>query len=272
MPTNQEMLVDFTNTAHDVFVAAFEHDMQHKMPDAFQEKPLSALFLQVIQKPYRTGQVVSGEELVVDPLHEYDVAGFDHHLKLRELPEDVRDHYIDVARKMAGLTLTDAFVASTEIPTGGLTASWSLTYSNGKRRHVDTFKEKPAKQSIAAAQYFAEQALADVISPEPKMTAAERLIAIITGAEEADDDKRHMDRRFMIRPVAGLPLNGHESTPFLESYAANMFRSAMICGERIERHTALGSPEIFLTLENERYELLNSSYLRAAEILDRRSL
>jgi hypothetical protein len=238
------------------------------LPDAFQDKPLDAMYLDAAKEiilPPGLKDGVTNERLLVTPLVEEDVDAIRDVLGFADTPQATIDNYRGVARQIGSTTLHNGLVIADVLPPEGVVADYTATYPSGRTRHISTFKEKPSKASIAAGKYFAEEVIGEINNP-----AVYDLTDIIALMGSAAKNGGLFDHLLTFRKVPNLPLNGHESKSFLNAYANTMFEKAMYTSDRLERMRSLGTPEIIIESAQNIYDQAITSYERAQALLDKK--
>lgn len=274
LPTNREMVVEFNDLSRTAFVDAYNRTAEDGLPDAYQDKPLDALYLRSqkrVPEIMRIDGGVVAEELLVNPLHEDDVDMIPHTLGFRDTPEDVISHYRAIARRIGDTTLHSGLDIATVLPPEGVDASYTAYYAGGRTRHIATFKEKPSKASIAAGKYFAEQVIHDINAPssDPDIDVTD-LSQVAEHLRQMSEQGGTIEHFLSFRKVPNLPLNGHESRAFLNAYANRMLDSARYNAEKLAKMRDLGAPDIVVASVQNVYNSANASYLRAQELLDKK--
>jgi hypothetical protein len=257
-PTNPEMVADFNTIAHQAYIDEFNRIAEHGLPDSFQDKPLDLMYLKArrsVPLVSRIPGAVTDEKLHIRPLTE-DHADYLSDLVSRgsrEISNDDLDRYHAIARDIGGTTLHNGLDIASVVPVEGAVADYTAYYPNGKTRHISTFKERPSKASIVAGKYFAGETVQAINAP--------------LGGDSKPNGVRH----FLTFPKSpNLPLNGHESKVFLNSYANDMYELVMNRGARLERSKAMGDPELVIDSAQELYDEANAAYLRAQALLDKK--
>lgn len=271
-PTNPEMLLDFNAASHKVFVTAYERALEGKLPAEYVDKPLTSLTLSLRQGSLDRSQTVTSEELKIGVLSQYVAEDLPYNFTCARHPEELLNRYVEVSKSVAQVALSDTLIMADTLPAEGIDADYVLTYNDGKMRHVSSFKEKPAKQSIVAGTYFAEEALQYVQSDKMFKTPAQNVVRrLVEIARTGDiDDTRIMSHQFDFKMTPALPLNGYESKGFLERYARNMFAAAMRHSERLAFMQERSANETYIALDQQLYDEYNSAYLRAQALLDKK--
>jgi hypothetical protein len=272
-PTNREMLVDFTTTSGQVFLDAYERDLGAHMHPMYQDKPLSHLSLRINRGSPETEPVIESgvisESLIIKPLN-VDKDFFDQHLTLRDLPQDIKERYIDLSARLASIALSETLRLSQLFPPEAADASYTARMSNGRQRHVDTFKEKPSKMSIAAGQFFADEALEYTKSEEFDVPLVVRKLRHLSG--EADSDPaENMRHAFRLAIREDLPLNGYEPRSFLEMYQRTMAARAERSKERRDRMEERGFPQRGLDFLDEMTLKYQNALHRVNNILEKKN-
>lgn len=273
-PTNQEMVVEFNNLSQTAYVDAFQRLSADGLPDAFQDKPLSLMYLDAakrVPKFMRVDGAVVDERLLVRTLEEDDVNYLPDTLGFKDIPEDVLEHYYEVARRIGDVTLHNGLDITTVLPPEGIVADYTAVYPNGRTRHISRFKEKPAKASIVAGKYFAEQAIQEINTPfEDKHFDLTNFAKVAASLQDLSEQGGIVRHSLSFYKVPNLPLNGHESKGFLNDYANSMLDRTMRSATRLERMKDFGFPDAVIESAQNIYDAANSSYLRAQALLDKK--
>ncbi|HEU5122047.1 MAG TPA: hypothetical protein VFT59_04320 [Candidatus Saccharimonadales bacterium] len=230
-PTNQEMLADFTTASFEIYMNLYDLHMQPDLPPAYEGKPLRHISAHIIKRYFsedRPPQSVAAEQLKIATLSPYHVDIMENdHLQMRDFPPDVFEYYRGIADSMAQVALTNGMILRNIVPPNGVVGFYTAFYPNGSIRHVDKLKDKPTKQTIAAAQYFTEEVSEYISSGRSQLPPTQLALNAHYNNEEGV-----MTHHFDIDIATDLPLNGQESTQFLTAY-----RDKMI--ERYHRKQAL---------------------------------
>lgn len=275
--TNREIQVDFTNIAHGVFVAAAERQLEAKITPAYEDKPLDHLFLHFrkigapiteMRKNTITGEEYptayrNREELKIRPLTESKARSLHYsvHGRTRKNPREVNElfqdgdeyileHYMQLAKVIGATAITDSLRFS-QLPPNAIDASWDFR-GKGRDRHADTFMERPSKQSLVSAKFFAEEALAYIQSDsfdqqnDPLGSIVKSAVNEIARRESDLEIPIAIEHTFGLDFTPDLPLNGHESQRFLTNYRNEMAATAARIGERLEKLRRIGAPEEML--------------------------
>ncbi len=274
-PTNREMVVEFNDLSRTAYVDAFQRLAEDGLPDAFQDKPLGLMYLDAAKRipsfMRLDDSAVVDERLTVTPLDKLDVDDMEYTLGFKDTPDDVRQHYYDVARRIGETTLHGGLDIAAVLPGEGVVADYTARYPSGRTRHIATFKEKPSKPSIAAGKYFAEQVIKEANRPfEDTHFDLADFEKAIAAMKHLADQGGIISHSFSFLKVPGLPLNGHESKAFLNAYANAMFDRSMILAARLDKMSGLGIyPEAIIEGTQTQYDQANRSYQRAQELLDK---
>lgn len=273
-PTNREMVVDFNALSRTAYIDAYNHIAGDGLPAAFEDKPLDSLYLNVIKKVpifLRTNSGVTGEQLLVDPLQEHHVDFMTYILGFQDTPEDIVQHYRGIAQRIGETTLHSGLDIATVLPSEGINADYTAFYPTGRTRHISTFKEKPSKSSIAAGKFFAEQAIQSINTPPDAedfdITDFSKVVEHIKSRFEQNGTFEH---GFSLQMVPNLPLNGHESKAFLNTYANRMLDKANSSAARLAMGNELGWPDVIIENTQRIYDAAKNSYLRAQALLDKK--
>lgn len=266
-PTNREMVIDFNTTAREAYVTAFERAIEVVIPPAFEEKPLKFIHLSFDKKYSGTSSeqhVVSQERLYVQPLTTEDADIIDEFEQYASVDESVIEHYRQVAGKIGEATIKPGVHIRPIVPAEGIQADYNAYLHNyDVIRHVSIFHERPAKQTIAAAKYFAEEALDYVQSDEfIKPKYAKRV-----ERELGQHVEPIIEHAFTFSMVPDLPLNGKESRQFLASYHQIMITRAHTSRDRLADMQRLDAPPVIISSIRKRLSELESARLKAEKFL-----
>jgi hypothetical protein len=269
-PTNPEMLLDFSATAHRVFTTAYERTLEGHVSDAFQDKPLKYFFMHFRQDPVSRDNPVSSEELRVGIVTDDIAEQLPFNQSFLRQPEEWVQRYVNIAQAVGEVAISDSLVVAVEVPVEAINADYTLSYQDGNAHHVSSFQEWPSKQSIVSGKYFAEEALQYAESDELLLSIEERSRRMLTSNAIHDVDDRVILHRMALLQEPDLPLNGYEPKGFLEAFASKMFIAAMHRSELIEQMRARGASSYAMEREQKIYDKFNSALKRAQEILDRK--
>lgn len=278
-PTNPELVTEFTETSRLVYIAAFNQIIAHRLDELpyLRDKPLSMVPLIMyrnrlfdegtdgIVRP--DARAVAKETLKVKTTDSGDAYDRREHLTLKSLPEADHVAYGAVAARMEQLTITDDLVAEVAIEPHGVTAEYWADMHNGKRRHIGTLKEKPAKQSILSGKFFAEDMHETITSPgsSARMAIAREVFARL-GMEPIQD----VSFRLALEP--SLPLNGYEPRRWLERYLDSMADGALRARDGLERMQSSKyadmMPEVIIESQKSRVAEYEAAASRALAILE----
>lgn len=254
-PTNREYQVDFTYKARDIYVAAAEHQLEAKIPDALKDKPLSFVELIATRKNrlrLEDDRAIVTEKLYIAPLSPPTAEMLSHNELFERSETYVIDQYIQLAHTMASTALIDTVRFGETIPGNGVEAEYTATSTNGRSRSAGTFRERASKQSLVAANYFADEVIEYLKSEEGKTPISRRkddhIVSLING--ESSDFPHQIKHYFTLPIRIGIPLNGYESPQYLQTLAAEMDKFVTIRTNRLERIRALGAPGILIEHEN----------------------
>ncbi|MDB5170552.1 MAG: hypothetical protein JWO35_246 [Candidatus Saccharibacteria bacterium] len=272
LPTNQEMLVDFNSTAHEVFINTYERSVADRLPPALEGKPLHAMEIRFSKRhapdPNKSNDTIQ-ERLVISPLGEKHGEHLRDNISFRTLPEDIIERYNTMGDEIAKVIIFGGLAIRDLLPAEAIEASYNMDFGNGARgRHVSTFKEKPSKQSIAAGKYFAEEMLEYSTSPFFDFAADDKKVLEFLGSTSPGMQTHH---GITFRMYPGLPLNGHESTQFLRHFIRTMTRKHTISTGHIESLETTGAPESFIDTSRQLQEAAAVAIKRAQDILDKKA-
>jgi hypothetical protein len=274
LPTNREMVVDFNALSRTAYIDTYNHITDDGLPAALEDKPLDSLYLNAIKKIptfLRTSDGVTSEQLLVDPLQEHHVDFMTYTLGFQDTPEDVVQHYRDIAQRIGKTTLHSGLDIAAALPLGGINADYTAFYPTGKTRHISTFKEKPSKSSIAAGKFFAKQAIESINTPpDAEDFDITNFSKVVEHIKSLFEQNGTLELGFSLQMVPNLPLNGHESKAFLNNYANRMLDKANSSAARLAMGSELGWPDVIIENTQRTYEAANNSYLRAQALLDKK--
>lgn len=265
--TNQQMLIDFNAESHEVLVSAYENQLGDRIPDALNGKPLNAISLYVTKRLVHADieeDVIRNQELNVRPLCKQDTEDMKVHLSLRERPQDVQNHYANIAARIADISIDHNLGLRALIPVEGIIANYTARLTDspyGPTRHVGTLKEKPTKVSLALGKTFADEASTYVRS------RAFVLASIVPSVAYLLSDTTH---RFGLEMRTDIPLNGYESKEWLNAYANKMFAKETTSGTNLERMKALRVPDAIVDSLQIRYDEIVAALRRVEEILEKK--
>jgi hypothetical protein len=267
------MLLDFNVTAHKAFTTVYERTLEGGLPDALKDKPLQYVSIDFKQQFLEVDGVRDTEELQVGILSEYQAEALPDNFSYMRQPKEVLERYVAASRSVARVALDNSLVIADAMPVEAIDATYVLTYAHGRSRHVSSYKDKPAKASIAAGMYFAEEAVAYAETDNVYLPLEVRLknklfeVAMLGGESEL----KFIGHRITLEYVPDLPLNGYESKAFLQRYADDMLRRSLQSSERIMRYEAITGHDYLLDQERAFFEKHYNAYCRAQAILDSRS-
>lgn len=270
LPTNSELLLEFNAASHRAYVRAYDLMTATGLPDAYQDKPLKFLTVNFNKASLDGALPVQKEDLDITTLYPGDAEELPYNYAYARFPEEVLQRYVDAAEIADDITLCDDLVLGDVLPVEAIDAEYVLTYRDGRRRHIESYKDKPAKQSIVSGTYFANEAY-DYLGTDEALIPSRRKITraliqvALTGYGEQPSVMTH---RFELRRTPYLPLNGHEPRGFLEVYAREMFAVAMRRGEEVAHMRERHAPDILVDIRQSDYELYHAAYERAQAILD----
>lgn len=268
LPTNNELLADFNATAHGIFLQAYEADLADPLPPAYEGKSLAHIRLGIIGVCGAGGpQALVAEEMRIRALSVDMAQSLDTNLRFRNYPPDVLERYKDLAEHLEGVTIIPGLPIRNVLPVEGTDATYVATLVNGRMRHVDTFKEKPTKQTIVTAQFFAEEVHESLRAGQESMPSFDEAIAHVTSSEE----KPFIARKFSFDITPDLALNGHEPRDFLMRFYEDMLLCAERRKERLDKLRSLGSAAVkaAMDIELESYQRYNRAVMNAQKALDK---
>jgi hypothetical protein len=266
LPTNEEMLADFNAASHQVFIHACQMDLQYPLPPAYEDKRLTDIRLNVMRAGGRlTTQAVMAETLTVTALTPHVASYLGEHLRYRDYPQDVLDHYTLVATKLTDTHIRPGLDIRKVLPPEGIHAGYEAVLPDGHSRHISTFKEKPAKQSIAAGTFMAREVLDHLTAGYGVQGSTLELLAAVIQPGSGPV----FARRFSLIISPDLPLNGHEPREFLLNFYEEMSRCAGRRLDLIERLSEVGAPQILIDNERSTYDRYSKAVAKAQKALDK---
>lgn len=268
LPTNNELLEQFSKNGRDLFVAALERDFLPELPPSYIGKKLGHLVLTICiesEDDYDFPNAVEAEYLrmkIVEPQHA-DIYRTDH-LTLKGTA--VADAIAAESMYLSGIVLDDSFNPGI-IGMRGVDSSYTATMVDTRRtRHVDSYKEKPSKQSIVSGIYCEEAALKYVMSEEfEDPVHIRRLRAAVLGS---NDEYLAFSHNWSLPYRAGMVFNGYESPNYLNGYLEFAMFKIKNCEDRYQRLLELGAPESMLAHERELIEDFSLSITSAKSALE----
>lgn len=272
-PTNRELLDEYNQQARDLMVLTYMRQMSRVLPAMLVDKPLAMVNLHFRQY-YEDPLHEVGTEHVALRLHSVGEAeDLAETLGYRDLSPERLAHYVAASEAAKDIKLSDGADLSLIQPEA-VHAEYTLTYHNGKRRRVGSFKEKPAKASIVAGKLCMEEAQAYVAArfdfelDRVQAPADDQRVRMIMGAFGLTQTMRHW---YELAMTPELPLNGYESPVFLERYRQQMFEIAMRESERVERQQQYDVAHPLIELHTERHLQALAAFQRADHLLGRTS-
>ncbi len=271
LPTNREMLVDFNAFTCDIYASAFERTVANGMPPAFEGKSLAHL-LYGYAKSYPKDahspvpHPIAHEKLKVSPLEAALVPYFEHDPAMQDIPADVLQRYKFIAATLLQTELQPGISIRETLPLEAVDADYSVWFFNTRRtRHVSTYKERPAKQTIASGVVFAEEALDFVKSDGFDADPIDLLF-------RDGPDQPIVRHGFRFSLIPELALNGQESTDFLDRYSREMSSLATMYARQIEDWQRLEGPESFIARIRKKQERAHAAEIRARAFLQGKSI
>lgn len=268
-PTNPEMLADFTELSRQLFVEAFANEAEDGLHPAYDGKPISMLTLTVptLYSPKSETRFVS-ERLVIEPLNEQ-------HISMIEFGEHAPDSDILKVRRQKATAIGETalhpgVVIGDILSPGSIVADYTVEFTSGMIKQVDTLTDRPAKMTIAGALGAAREGLAYVRSGDgdDRPSVLMELIRYANRRSKYNDRPlpKHTWAQFDLQMHPDLPLNGQENIGFIRRYYGAMRESVMNQRENLDRFRAMNHPLTDKVAENiARYE---DAKARAKEILE----
>lgn len=265
MPTNQEMLTDFTTTSRDLLVILYDKEAGKSLPPLLDGKSLHHIGARITKQYFadiRPMGSMQAEDLYITTLDQNDVTFMEEHFNSRELPNDTLTFYHSVAQSIATIALKDTLNLSLMLPPNGVVADYAASFSHYSHQ-VNTFSKKPLKQTIASARYFAEEVQnyvafdnTDVLNDDPFCSTTHHLEdSVLTYA-------------FALKIDPQLPLNGYEGVAFLSAYRDAMKEGYTKWIEYVQRLQTRNEPEEWRELALFNALQYSSAASRAQLILD----
>jgi hypothetical protein len=233
--TNPEMLADLSATAAETFSSALQQTLDSNAYPVLEGKPLSAIFIKFVHgrlNRFQGSPIVVAEELGIRAINGGDMQFLNHRRRFKDLPQDVIDRYQGIANRLAHTALGSGLRVAGSFPAEAAQVDYAEYKSNGTHREVKTLDYEPVKDMIAAAQDFAEDALEytelvdfkrSLIPLGPAVPMGPRERVIYSSGWQLHPGVRNITHHFGIDPsVPDLPLNGHESSAFLQAYLGIM--------------------------------------------------
>lgn len=270
--TNQEIQVDFTNKAHGIYIAAFEREIESKVPDAFKGKPLDYILFCATRKNPDPAAIAT-ERLDIAPLSDSTAKTLADNERFRDLSPDVLEHYTTIAHHISHSALTDTVRMRNEIPVSGVDADYTASLRGSTRtRHASSFKERPSKQSLVSAEYFADE-VAEYLQSDTGATPLARRVEDHF-FESMDGQPSHfpyeIQHHFALPIRAGVLLNGHESNHYLNRLAETMNNQLERSNGNLARLEAIGAPDFILDHERRRISDYQETLTQAQAYLDKK--
>lgn len=270
-PTNPELQATLESAGTAVYVAAFEHDLESKLPDYIKGKKLAHVQLEVVRDvaiPVTTtfGNPVEQERLYLKPIDHVDAD----YLALDYLSTDdneARADRLKVAAQFFGETILGDETRVGNVPPESVITHYTAQMLNSDRaRHVSTIKDRPAKQSLYAGIGMAEDSLGYVKSGEfslpPELRAITRQIVSI------NDDYPEFSHHWRMPFVADLNINGYEPSIYL----LGLIRHAKVRIKRnlefIDQFNSKNAPQLFVENLEAGIEAWETAAAKAQAALD----
>lgn len=254
LDTNLEMLADFTASARELYVAAYERETEYGLPLAFEGKPLSHLALRTYginltpNKP--TGHVTT-ESLTVKPLNIETAHSLPFLAPYRIFPEDVVEQYVGTATAIGTTIINHTLDIRSALPAAGVETDYRMRHLHGHVNYAGTFMQKPVKTNLAAAKYFVDQALQYVASDKFHIA---NLATFMRALDEDQESAIGHAFQFSIEP--DLPLNGYEGPVFLANFRDEMVARLAVNQKRVAQLEAISGTTWFVErLQNQAVRL-----------------
>lgn len=282
LPTNRELQVDFTSAAHEVYVTAAQRYLESKIElhPVFDGKPLDHVYLDVSRGYDNTSdrlQQIKTERVRIIPLRLSTANDFRSEVYpgsgqyvgnelFQDASHEVIEYYKSVARNL-GRTMLDEDMRFRQIPVNGVEATWKARLQHeGFAWHVRSFDQRPNRQHLVAANFFVQEAMKYVRSEDFDRVDAVRKADYERGYRGTDPayDMKHI---FNLCITPTLPLNGHESKPFLEQYAQQMLAGYEEASEKAEERARLRMGPTAIGIEREKAAIYKSAHDKAKKYL-----
>lgn len=277
-PTNKELQKDFALAARDLFVAAFEHDLQHKLPRWLVGKKLGHLSLEVT----RTVQfedtdtiadgVIGRERLLAGAA----LLGFEADKEAEQMVTGTNDPIAIVEERFKDnlamlygeMPINDGFSIS-DIPADLVVANYYAEPIGSKRkRHASATKDRPSKQSLVSGIYFAEEALstyvrtADFETP-PSLRLHRSLVSGMPISEYS--------HRWTVPFRSDVDISGDEPIEFLAHYLKAIAKQIDRVQNTVDQYTELRVPDVMLRTQKERIVILEHKRQLVMDLLRRKN-
>ncbi|GEM_PF-5825667 len=286
-PHDKQRVSELTEAGRQLYIAAYDKLMNggvYDMP-TFQDKPLQFVPLVAIrnQSPPDDGDIKGlAEDLRIVPGRDFAMGYYDDPLTPSERQN---------VERTGNLVITDGF-RPTDIPIEGVDVTYTdriytdddteyaAIVDNGGYASIHTYpaedesgepyEELGADQAdilLAQGTRFATEMRESIPSPaQYRMTRAEARLLDSLGiaADPPVDVYLTLEHHWLV------PLNGHETTGWLQDHATAMQQKAARHRRSILKLGALGAPEVFIDNEKRLISEFNAALKRTTDILDKR--
>jgi len=263
LPTNVEMLADFTETARQFFVATFNTAAEAGLHPGFIDKPLSSIYASDDHVMDAILEDVPGsiglESLEVGLLGKDDVkeplpgASW-----FEKPPDDLIQYRADLRRPISETMVTNGLDITDIVVPGTVSANYyAYDQELNLKRSTYSSDDRPSKANIVAGQFLADEALKHIIAQGQVMTFLDEeleyrpLTKMLQASALHDISLLQHDIALGIAISVDLPLNGHEPPEFLMRFCEAMMRGVEFGQVQIER---LNDPEQLAHLGEEARE------------------
>lgn len=270
-PTNNELQDQLEVAGTQLFVAAYQHELDSKVPNHLKDKPLGHIALTIVEKavvPEGLSETtaVSYTELYMRPIEQGDAEyGLEEHLRWRG-DEVKHDRRIFAAQIIGEAVLTDETHIDDLPPEAIITDFTAHMLNTNRTRHVGTLKEKPTKMSLVAASGAVENAFDYVNSTDFEKAAELRTIdRALFGIRSEYDQFVH---RWTIPFRSDLVFNGYESKSYLTKYVQYSQHNIDTYQRMLQRSEGRVVPQSILDYEKWKLAIWQQAKDRALQALE----
>ena len=278
--TNAELQQQFALVARDLYVAAFERDLQHRIPDWFIGKKLGHICLEIVRtcatpcddEPISPKQIAR-ERFMASAAF----SGFtDFAQAEQELSGTIDEFELLAARcndaeaeRYGEAPLVPQFDVS-GLPSSLLRSDYiAIPHNKKKIRHANALKDRPSKQSLVSAVYFMESALNDYVRTEDfTKDKASRVVAAILSGKPVTE----YSHSWTVPYAIDVPINGKEPDTYLIGFLEYLAQRLEKTHAINQRSVRLNAPSFFIENNNNRIALLEQKQFEIIEVLQRRRL
>jgi len=244
------MLVDFNAASHQVFLNAYEREQGANIEPSFEGKPLSALNFVIEQIPQcEHPHSITYKTLSVRLIDEDSIDQLDEHPDLKQMPDDAKEYYRKIAKNLGNVALTANLRLSGVVPVAAIDAAYEAYTDEEQLFTVSTFKKRPTKTEITGGLLFAQEMLDYTKSSE-------------------FGEREDIDHFFKFDMTPDLPLNGHESYPFLLQYRQEMLRLYHVKMHHVDQLQREGADKKVLATLRDLIEKYGAAADRANQALE----